>query len=358
MFKIMFSSVICLILTFMVSDRGGVMAQTPGLDIILAMDKISYVMGGDVDNNGTVDQDDAIKIVITLVNTGTGPIITEDGFSNQDFRKSLNFIVMGDNGTVIAMIAANNLGGGGDSPPPDVIPVLTGGVYKLSEVVPVEVITPGLIKEVEIPNAHSLYTLTAGYICVKAVISMSAYSGIYKTEGGVDYAELGDYDFAGVIESNQVCFYLNSDGDGDGYYYPEPFGVNTVADCDDNDFNINPGKVEITGNGIDDDCNLLTSDDEPAVCIADLSANATSSMIQIEWTHLAGTDYYEILRRENPSDPFSVIDTTTSTYSVYIDYSVVVDTTYHYYVRSVWDGGNSSCDSNETSATPERRSRR
>jgi len=349
----------------MVSAMSNVIAQTtPDLGISLSMDKISYIVNGDVDNNGTVDQNDAIKIIITLKNTGAEPIITEEEFSSQDFRKLLNFMVMGDGGTVTALITANDLEAG-DAQPPETSIVVVGGEDQLAEVVPAKKIPPGWLdgldkKEVEIPNAHTLYTLPSGYICVKAVISMSTYQEIFNPDGGVDYAELGDFNFAGVIESNQVCFYLNSDEDGDGYYYPQPFGVNDDADCDDNDPDVNPGEGEMVGNGKDDDCNPLTSDDEPdepIVCITDLSARPRSGQVQLVWTHVAGTQDYKILRGVNPSGPFVEIGTTQSTYSTYLDTSVVNGTTYYYSVKAVWDNGNSQCESNEFFATPASRSR-
>ncbi|MCM3869899.1 MAG: putative Ig domain-containing protein [Pyrinomonadaceae bacterium] len=46
------------------------------------------------------------------------------------------------------------------------------------------------------------------------------------------------------------------DQDGDGYLVPE--------DCDDANPNVNPGRVEIPGNGLDDDCNPETPDTLPS----------------------------------------------------------------------------------------------
>jgi len=56
--------------------------------------------------------------------------------------------------------------------------------------------------------------------------------------------------------------YQMIDNDGDGYYTIAGSCTGDYADCDDWDAAINPGAAEEPYNGIDDDCNALTLDDD------------------------------------------------------------------------------------------------
>ncbi|MBU3822831.1 PQQ-dependent sugar dehydrogenase [Flavobacteriaceae bacterium XHP0103] len=67
-------------------------------------------------------------------------------------------------------------------------------------------------------------------------------------------------------------YFVDADGDGYGSTVtalvcsstpPVGYSLNNT-DCDDTNFFVNPGVSEVVGNGIDDDCNPATSDDEPA----------------------------------------------------------------------------------------------
>ena len=75
-----------------------------------------------------------------------------------------------------------------------------------------------------------------------------------------------------VDEGRKTTFY--EDADGDGYGNPQvttkacskPSGyVTNNTDCDDTNAAVNPGATEIKKNGIDDDCNASTPDDDTGV---------------------------------------------------------------------------------------------
>ncbi len=82
------------------------------------------------------------------------------------------------------------------------------------------------------------------------------------TEGGGVADIDGDGDLDIYIYTNDffdtgLVFYLQEgvvDADGDGY--------NSDNDCDDTNADINPGQTEIPYNGLDDDCNSATLDDD------------------------------------------------------------------------------------------------
>ncbi len=90
------------------------------------------------------------------------------------------------------------------------------------------------------------------------------------SEGGNLRFHLAPHNNASSLTDAQSVLYtpianLCSDGDGDGYGSPGsaacPNGAAT--DCDDGNASVNPGAVEVPGNGVDDDCNPGTPD---AVC--------------------------------------------------------------------------------------------
>lgn len=55
------------------------------------------------------------------------------------------------------------------------------------------------------------------------------------------------------------------DMDGDGYF-DGPSNCSIEVDCDDTDATINPGITEVLCNGVDDDCNSNTPDQQAEIC--------------------------------------------------------------------------------------------
>lgn len=62
------------------------------------------------------------------------------------------------------------------------------------------------------------------------------------------------FDFNYPIRTNTTLTNIVTDMDGDGY--------NNLVDCDDDNYDINPGQIESPYNFIDDDCNIFTLDDD------------------------------------------------------------------------------------------------
>jgi hypothetical protein len=75
-----------------------------------------------------------------------------------------------------------------------------------------------------------------------------------------------------TVDIDNVSMSVGSDGcmdnDGDGYGDPGSAACSggSAPDCDDDDALVNPGAEEICANGIDDDCNVLTPDDDVSAC--------------------------------------------------------------------------------------------
>ncbi len=82
----------------------------------------------------------------------------------------------------------------------------------------------------------------------------SAYTGAPEDGGAGDDSSDGvDNDCDGKVDEGTTGF----DDDGDGWSEDE-------GDCDDGNASVNPGAKEVTGNGVDDDCDDSTSDEAPA----------------------------------------------------------------------------------------------
>jgi len=90
--------------------------------------------------------------------------------------------------------------------------------------------------------------------------------------------------------------------------------------------------------------------DSDCTCVDDLTARPKEDKIQLVWTHV-GAPSYNVYRSTLPGGPYIFIANTTSTYSTYLDASVVNGTKYYYVVREVALNSDELCQSNEASAT-------
>ena len=93
--------------------------------------------------------------------------------------------------------------------------------------------------------------------------------------------------------------------------------------------------------------------DDPVECVSDLATHAKSGEIQLIWTH-TDADHYNIYRGTVSGGPYPKIASTTSSFSTYLDSTVVNGTTYYYVVRPADNLDAEECQSNEASGTPSR----
>lgn len=128
---------------------------------------------------------------------------------------------------------------------------------------------------------------------------------------------------------------------------PPPAGPFTVcAVADDNGFGVGAlNECQEDNNGC---CATLTAE---CACVDDLTARPKSGKVQLVWTH-TGAASYNVYRSNVAGGPYLFLANTTSTYSTYLDSSVVNGTTYYYVVRQVAANGREYCQSNEARATP------
>lgn len=89
-----------------------------------------------------------------------------------------------------------------------------------------------------------------------------------------------------------------------------------------------------------------------AGCVKNLAARAKPGEVQLTWTHLAGTHHYNVYRGTISGGPYLKIASTTSTFSTYLDRTVVNGTTYYYVVRPAAINDAEFCQSNQASARP------
>jgi hypothetical protein len=99
---------------------------------------------------------------------------------------------------------------------------------------------------------------------------------------------------------------------------------------------------------------IRASTDSACACVDDLLARAKPGKVQLVWSH-TGAHHYNVYRATVAGGPYVKIATTTSTYSTYLDQSVVNNTTYYYVVREANFLNQETCQSNETSARPSTR---
>jgi hypothetical protein len=232
----------------------GQQTTNPGVGLAVSLNRATYIPS------------DPIQITVSLTNISGAPVITSRSLLDEPLHLILTFIDPDGQPVIAGEFGAHTHEG----PPPPTL--LIGSDYVQAD--PVTVLVAGTSTVVTMPDARLFYTLTKpGQYTVKAAIPLRVYPSLLRTlEDGTSYAKLDTAIFGGAITSNTATFSLVVDVDGDGYAYPQAdarISANTVPDCNDQNPGVNPGATEIPNNGIDDDCNPSTPDDNiPPVTVA------------------------------------------------------------------------------------------
>lgn len=93
------------------------------------------------------------------------------------------------------------------------------------------------------------------YDSTGAHVELNPFTGGHGAWGAtINGKSLAELSFDFLIEQQNLKVGCGNDNDGDGF--------SDIQDCDDNNPNVNPDQTEIPYNGIDDDCNATTLDDD------------------------------------------------------------------------------------------------
>jgi hypothetical protein len=285
---------------------------------------------------------DPIRIVLTLKYDGLQEIITSKGFAARKFYLFLSFIDPDGKGIIAKKLEDAEAG---DPPPPQVIPFGDG---VLLQVEPVEILPVNWAPlPYVLPNAHAYYRLTKpGNYSVKAIIHMGTFPEVFYTDPvtGEKYAKIENpLNWAGDLQSNTVHFTLLADADEDTYYYPEGYPSGTLADCDDNNRNRNPGIAETPCNGVDDDCNSATPD-FPAPTLASPTNGATnvSTTPTLSWSGISCATSYGVQVSTSSSFLTTVVNETGIQSTSYPVSGLDNNTTYYWRVNATKPGEESA----------------
>jgi Putative metal-binding motif len=201
---------------------------------------------------------ETIRAEVSLGNPGPENVITQAGTQARDVHLELHFTRYLPDGKrqLITTRYPQNL----DEPRNPLKLVVAG---QDTQAIPAEVFPVGAGFQYEPFNVLDFYALDhPGKYSVRVVFSRMKFSGYFTSEENALYARLEDIVLSGdIVSYPELFFNIVTDGDQDAFTTPEAYGaVPETADCNDSDPAVNPGALEVAGNGIDDDCNPATPD--------------------------------------------------------------------------------------------------